>query len=135
MRKLTLIFCFILFGSQALFSQHKLTIAISPLKNSKGLIHVELKDENEKMIDGYQVDISDNSCILVIENLKPGRYSFQYIHDENSNKELDTNLIGMPKEGFGYSNNAKGKFGPPDFEDTIFEIKGDLTQKCTPIYL
>ena len=43
-------------------------------------------------------------------------------HDENDNKKLDTNLIGIPKEGFGYSKDAMGRFGPPKFDDAVLTV-------------
>ena len=43
--------------------------------------------------------------------------------DENGNGKLDTNFIGMPKEGVGASNDAAGKFGPPKFDDARFNYK------------
>ena len=46
----------------------------------------------------------------------------QHFHDENSNEELDTNFIGIPKEGFGFSNDAFGKFGPKKFKEWLFEV-------------
>ena len=45
-------------------------------------------------------------------------------HDENSNGKLDRNFVGMPKEGVGASNDAKGSFGPPKFADARFSYKG-----------
>ena len=44
------------------------------------------------------------------------------MHDENGNGELDANFVGIPKEPWGFSNNAKGKFGPPKWEDVQFSI-------------
>ena len=67
--------------------------------------------------------------------MKPGKYAFKYFHDENSNKKLDTNLIGIPKEGYGFANNIYGSFGPPDFKDTIFEVKNDTTINCIVKYI
>ena len=43
-------------------------------------------------------------------------------HDEDNNKQLNTNFVGMPKEGIGVSRNAKGHFGPPKYEDAKFEL-------------
>ena len=40
------------------------------------------------------------------------------------NEKLDTNFFGIPKEQFGFSNNAKGRFGPPSFESASFELDG-----------
>lgn len=44
------------------------------------------------------------------------------VHDENSNNILDTNWVGMPKEGIGMSNNAKGRMGPPKYLDASFTV-------------
>ena len=55
-------------------------------------------------------------------DLKPGRYAVAVYHDENDNGELDTNLLGMPTEGFGFSNDAKGFAGPPDFDAAAVEV-------------
>ena len=63
-----------------------------------------------------------------------GKYAFRFFHDENSNGKLGTNWLGIPNEGFGFSNNAKGTFGPPAFEKTVFVLKGVVNQKCTPQY-
>jgi uncharacterized protein (DUF2141 family) len=45
------------------------------------------------------------------------------MHDENSNKDMDQNKIGIPKEGFGFSNNARISLGPPSFDKVKFEIQ------------
>ena len=61
---------------------------------------------------------------LVFENIPDGKYALSVYHDANTNGELDKNLIGIPKEGFGFSNDAMGMFGPPDFKDASFDWKG-----------
>ncbi len=135
MKYTSVIILLIIFFSESAYCQHKLTIEISSLQNSDGNIVLELKDGNDNKIDGYTKKISDKKCIIIIKDLKPGKYAFRYFHDENKDNEFGTNWLGIPNEGFGFSNNATGTFGPPDFEDTIFEVKEDVTQKCTPIYL
>ena len=125
---------FLLVISLSSFSQLTLTIEIGGLLNSKGQILVELCNEKEIKIKGITQPIVGGKCLIVIENIKPGRYSFKYFHDANKNEKLDINWIGKPTEGFGFSNNAKGTFGPPSFEKTIFEIKENTILKCTPIY-
>lgn len=115
-------------------SQNILTIEISDLNSNTGTVLLELNDGENKFIKGVTSKIINNACIITIENLKTGKYAFKFFHDENNNKELDTNWIGIPKEGFGFSNNAKGKFGPPAVEKTVFELKGKVNQKCTPTY-
>jgi len=59
----------------------------------------------------------------VFDGLQPGRYAVAIIHDENSNKRLDTNFMGIPKEGYGVSNNIVNMFGPPGFDESSFSLK------------
>jgi uncharacterized protein (DUF2141 family) len=57
-------------------------------------------------------------------------------HDENSNGKLDTNLLGIPREGVSASNNAKGHFGPPKFDAAAFNFGGGrLDLRITITYL
>ena len=50
------------------------------------------------------------------------------MHDVNGNDALDSNIVGMPTEPYGFSNNAQGSFGPPAWQDARFALDGDLTQ-------
>jgi uncharacterized protein (DUF2141 family) len=118
-----------------LIGQFALTIEINSLRNNNGQILVELSNDKEIKIKGITQTIKDKKCIIVIENLKPGKYAFKYFHDENKNEKLDLNWIGMPTEGYGFSNNAKGTFGPPSYEKMIFVIKENTSIKCTPKYI
>jgi len=52
----------------------------------------------------------------------PGRYAVQAFHDSNRNGRLDTNTVGMPLEGLGFSNDATAEVGPPAFKDAAFEL-------------
>jgi uncharacterized protein (DUF2141 family) len=64
------------------------------------------------------------------ENIPPGTYAIAAIHDENMNGKLDTNWLGIPKEGYGFSKNAQGQFGGPSFSAASFPYDGrnlDLT--------
>lgn len=54
-----------------------------------------------------------------------GEYAFAIVHDENGNNAMDTSWVGIPKEGFGASNNAKGRFGPPKYRDAKFSVGAD----------
>jgi uncharacterized protein (DUF2141 family) len=54
--------------------------------------------------------------------LPEGEYAISLFHDENENKELDTNFIGIPKEAFGFSNNVLGLMGPPSFKKAKFKV-------------
>ena len=63
-------------------------------------------------------------------DIPPGTYAMAVIHDENMNGKLDTNWIGIPKEGYGFSNNAKALLSAPSFSAASFAYDGrslDLT--------
>ena len=49
-----------------------------------------------------------------------------FFHDINKDEELNTNMVGIPKEPYAFSNNARGTFGPPSLEDQTFKVKGDV---------
>jgi len=78
--------------------------------------------------------IKDKKCFISINNLKPGRYAVRYYHDENLNGKMETNIVGKPTEGYGFSNNVIGKFGPPPFKKWLFEITDDLKIELQPTY-
>ncbi len=118
-----------------LLAQLTLTIEIDGLRNNRGQIHLELKNENEEQLAVFTKNIANNKCTIVIENIKPGKYAFSFFHDENKNNELDTNWLGMPKEGFGFSNDPISKFGPPPFDKTLFELYESKVIHCKPKYL
>jgi uncharacterized protein (DUF2141 family) len=53
-----------------------------------------------------------------------GAYAISLFIDVNGNQEFDTNFLGLPKEQYGFSNNAMGTFGPPKFEPASFILDG-----------
>ena len=71
---------------------------------------------------------------LDLPGVPVGAYAISVIHDENSNNALDTNFLGIPKEGIGTSNNAKARFGPPKWADARFEVQGATIQRIRMVY-
>lgn len=63
---------------------------------------------------------------VIVRNLPPGRYAAQVFHDKNGNGEVDRRLFGIPKEGIGFSNDARISFGPPKFADAAFTYNGGV---------
>jgi uncharacterized protein (DUF2141 family) len=104
-----------------LFAQ-SLEVTVQNIKNTKGSIRVGLftneKDFLKKASEGKIVKASSEEVKVLFENLKPGTYAISVIHDENENGELDSNFMGIPKEGFAFGNNAMGTFGPPSFDES-----------------
>ena len=96
--------------------------------NGGSILFALFNSEDSHMVNNYKEASSsfkDGKAKIVIENLSEGFYSFSYFHDVNSNSELDKNMVGIPKEPYGFSNDQKGNFGPPDFQESKIEIKTD----------
>lgn len=67
------------------------------------------------------VPIDDHQAQLTFQ-VPPGRYAAVVIHDENSNMKLDRNFFGVPKEGFGFSNNPRVAFSAPSFQNAEVRV-------------
>jgi uncharacterized protein (DUF2141 family) len=75
----------------------------------------------DKAVARLTVKIVDRQAVCEFTGVAPGTYAVSVVHDENSNGKLDTNFIGMPREGVGASNDAKGRMGPPKFSAAAFQ--------------
>jgi len=125
----------------SVFAQGKLEVIVKDIKETKGNIRVGLFINEDSFLkeaaEGKVVKASGSQVTVRFENLKPGEYALSVIHDENENGELDSNVMGMPKEGFAFGNNAMGMFGPPSFEKAKLRIedKKQVSQTITLKYL
>lgn len=103
-----------------------ITLDISITKFNKGNILIALYDSEEgymkEIHKSGEVLVKDNKAKLIFHSLKKGVYAFSFFHDLNNNKKLDTNFLGIPKEPYGFSNNKKGRFGPPKFNEVSLVI-------------
>jgi len=80
--------------------------------------------------------ISGGRVQITLPDVPPGEYAVSVAHDENANNALDTNWIGIPREGVGTSNNAKGRMGPPKYRDAKFEVgAAGAVQNIAIVYL
>lgn len=121
-------------------AQSSLEVTVKNIKETKGTIRVGLfateNDFLKNAVDGKIVKASGTEVTVIFENLKPGEYGISVIHDENENGKLDSNIIGIPKEGFAFGNNAMGTFGPPDFEKArVIIVDKPLKQVITLHYM
>ena len=63
--------------------------------------------------------------VVVFRDLPAGEYAVAAFHDANGDGELNANLVGMPTEGYGFSNDARGFMGPPSFDAAAFSLDAD----------
>lgn len=71
---------------------------------------------------------------ILFRDLPPGPYAVTVLHDENSDGRLDTNLLGIPKEGVGITTNRLPRFSAPRFEDGRFEMPAGRKQVVRIVY-
>ena len=126
MKKIKYILIIVFLTSLSLMkAQSTLEIEITGLKNNKGYVAIEFFDKEQNTLKAIKGKIVNKKCVVSIKDLKNDKYAIQFFHDENLNEKIDKNLIGIPKEGFGFSNNAMGKFGPKDFKEWLFLVSGE----------
>ena len=110
-----------------------LDLEFTGLRNAKGVLQICLTARADSFPDckddprAVSRTISANHPATRFEGLAPGTYAVAVIHDANSNKKLDT-MMGIPKEGFGFSRNPVITFGPPKFKSACFPLDGAKQQ-------
>jgi uncharacterized protein (DUF2141 family) len=120
--------------SNLAMSQYRLEIEITDFRNNKGALMLQLFDQNQTIVAQEKGVIQDKKCIVTFDGIKSGKYGIRFYHDENLSGQMETNLFGKPVEGYGFSNNARGKFGPPSFEKWLFELTSDKKITLKPVY-
>ena len=108
-----------------------LTVTITNINGPGGEVRWAVFDSAED----YQADanpvlsarsrVDGDRLRFTVHDLPDGRYAVKLYHDANANGKLDSNRLGIPTEGYGFSNNA-GRFGPPPFEKAAVALKDDL---------
>lgn len=106
-----------------------LEITIRRITSADGHLMIQVLTEaafkgEASAIESARLAAQRGTLSLNIDSLAPGEYAVRVMHDENDNDKLDSNLIGIPKEPWGFSNNAVGSFGPPDWKDAKFTLDG-----------
>lgn len=112
-----------------------LDVEITGLRSARGVIQLCLTTDAHAFPDcksgagGIKRTVPAAAPHIRFEGLAPGNYAVAVIHDANSNAKLDT-MLGIPKEGFGFSRNPAIGFGPPRFAAAQFAVGagGDVQQ-------
>jgi uncharacterized protein (DUF2141 family) len=84
-------------------------------------------DNRAKAIVQGGFPIADHQAVQSFQ-VPPGQYAVVVIHDENSNMKLDRNFLGIPKEGFGFSNNPRVILSAPSFQSAAAPVTCPATQ-------
>ena len=100
-----------------------ITVAVKKLRNNNGKVGAALFSSAEgfpknaaKAFRAVSAPIKKKRAKIVFDNVPYGTYAIACVHDENENGKMDYNIVGLPKEGYGFSNDAMGMLGPPSFK-------------------
>ncbi len=107
---------------------NRLSVTITGLKSNKGHVLISVyKDGNgypkevDKAVRRAKLTINNKTASISFSGLASGNYAIAILHDENDDEKMNTNFFGLPKEGYGFSNNVMGTFGPPSFSKASFQ--------------
>lgn len=118
---------FILISVAAVAQNPVLKVNIKGFESNKGTLMLEVLSPQKKPVKRLMLPVTNKQVTADITDLSAGQYSVRVFHDENDNKKLDTGMFGIPKEGWGMSNNVKAVMGPPDFKESLFWLKENKT--------
>jgi len=106
----------------------RIIVTVQGLHSAQGNVFVGLYANASKFLNGNQCDAmqkvraSTGPITVVFDNLPPGTYAVGAYHDDNANDHLDTNLLGLPVEGYALSNGVLAVMAKPTFQQAAFTI-------------
>jgi uncharacterized protein (DUF2141 family) len=121
----------LLLTSAFAFSQVTIQVEVDGLKNNRGNVMIGIyNSENtflKKTFKGNTAVIKHNKAAATFSNIPAGEYAVSVFHDENGNRKLDLNFMGIPTEKYAASNGATGFMGPPKYIDALFKATENKT--------
>ncbi len=115
----------------------EVTITVSEMRNDDGVVRACMTNDPQRFprcrddAQSYRLVVpATQATTLRFRNVAPGTYAIALLHDENGNGKADRALGMMPKEGFGFSRDAKVRMGPPAFDDAAITV-GTTSQRQT----
>lgn len=103
-------------------------VRVTGVAGGKGKVAVAVCDKATFLKDckySATAPARDGENVIAVKDVPAGTWAVLAYQDENDNGQLDRNVIGIPKENYGFSRDARGKFGPPSFEDAAFAVNGE----------
>lgn len=129
MKKIYLFLC-VLIGLPALqIAAADVEVEVHGIKTSGGKLRIGVFDSAESfrkknLPQSLIIEVKDTGIVkATVKDLKPGTYAIAVIHDVNDNEELDvTGRFKIPTEPYGFSNNPRSRFGPPNYDKCTFTL-------------
>ena len=119
------------------------TVRIVNARNANGVVRIALFQSAEGFpgdaskalrTQPAKIDPQTLTAQAVFSVIPQRTYAVMVFHDENGNGKLDKNLVGIPKEGYGASNNPAKKMRPPTFDEAKFSLTPDQSVEVKLIY-
>jgi len=117
-----------------------LTVNVTNVNFPEGKIMLALFNSKEtyfdldQMVAGFEIRADSSVVTCTFQDLPTGTYAITIYHDKNNNGEMDRNWLGMPKEGYAFSNNFTSAIRPASFNDAAFQLRKDTTLVIKMIY-
>jgi uncharacterized protein (DUF2141 family) len=117
-------------GTVAAQTGNDITVAVDGLRNDQGIVRCGLYNspngfrEPGKEFKGTAAKISGGKANCVFNNVPAGTYAVALFHAEHNETQLETGMFGIPKQGYGFTRDAKGSMGPPSFNAAAYAYQG-----------
>jgi uncharacterized protein (DUF2141 family) len=125
------LFLLMMLAASTISAQNTLTVVVDGIEEVRGHLMIVVNDKENKPVAWKTEKIEDETLTLVFDSIPVGEYAVSAYQDENDNGKLDTGLYGIPKEKYGFSNNARGTMGAPAFEELLFKVEEDTEINIT----
>ena len=105
-----------------------ITMNVGNVRNARGRVVVDICPQDRFLADGCvhhaEVLARAGTTTITVPNVPAGQYAVQAFHDENANGEVDRAMLGIPREGVGFSRNARIRLSPPKWSEAFFVHQG-----------
>ena len=106
------------------------TLMLAIYNNAEAFEGSVVKEKRSEIgvFKGLELYLEPQDSTQLSTEIPDGEYAIAFFIDANGNKKLDKNFLGIPKEQFGFSNNAMGTLSAPSFEQAKFKVAGNTVQ-------
>jgi uncharacterized protein (DUF2141 family) len=124
-------------AAQSKASPCAIAVEMSGFRSDKGKALVALfrtakgfPDKPAHAVRRVPVAIRKGKARVMLSRLPPGPYAVAVLHDEDNDRKMKTGFLGRPAEGYGASRDARGRFGPPKFDDARLSLRAGQTLRA-----
>ncbi|WP_312511482.1 DUF2141 domain-containing protein [Massilia sp.] len=111
-------------------------VRVTGVVGGKGKVAVAVCDKDTFLKDckySATAPAKDGENVITVKDVPAGTWAVLSYQDENDNGKLDRNVVGIPKENYGFSRDARGRFGPPSFEEAAFAVNGETASAAVKL--